>query len=477
MFQNTRLVFRAGVVASAALLLTWAAFSYGQAAQPNMQAPAPGTALRAHDLLGTDVKNDRGEKVGSVKEIVLTPQRDRVDYVALSAGGKLFAVPWQAFRVTPERSLALNVEKNHFDNMQGFDSSHYPWQANMDWRNRAAQPVREAVRERAREAAGERYTQRMHLRKVSDIVGTAVRGSDDKKLGDIENLIIETSPATASPSAQPAPAPQANEPAVHVGVGPVNINVGTKGAAAPAPAPAAAQPAMMNQGEGFVSFAIVSYGGVLGVGEKMSAVPWNALNFDTAKDVARLNATKETLESTAFAKDRYPDFTDRQWAQGVYQKYNTEPYWQVYGYTGRPGETTDKAWLPDSDYNNQFSADKISTITGTIDSVSTFRPAANATPGERLRIQGEDGKAYIVQLGPRSFVDAKGLNLASGDKISVTGSHVEMEGRMVVMATELRKGDQTLQLRDRQGKPLWTERDLTTPSPSRPYDRSKMDSD
>ncbi|MCE5278743.1 MAG: PRC-barrel domain-containing protein [Planctomycetaceae bacterium] len=431
-----------------------------------MQAqPAPGKVVRAHDLLGTDVKNDRGEKVGSVKDIVLSPQRDRVSYVALSANGKLFPIPWQAFGISPEARLTLNVEKNHFDNLRGFDSKNYPPQADMNWRAGTA-----AAGER-REAAREAYRERMHLRRVSEIVGTSVRGSDDKKLGDIENLIIETpaAAATASPSEQPA----RDTDRVRVGVGPLNIDVKDRDKeAADRPRPATPAPTAMHQGEGYVTFAVVSYGGILGIGEKMSAVPWNALNFDASKDVARLNATKDTLESTAFASDSYPDFANRQWSQGVYQKYNAEPYWQVYGYTGRPSETAGKAWMADSDYNKQFAADKVTTIQGTIESVSTFRPAPDAAAGQRLRVKAEDGKTYIVHLGPAGFVDAKGLNLASGDTVHITGAQADMEGRTVVMATQIRKGDQTLQLRDQQGKPLWTERDLT-PSPSMPSDQPK----
>jgi hypothetical protein len=43
-----------------------------------------------------------------------------------------------------------------------------------------------------------------------------------------------------------------------------------------------------------------------------------------------------------------------------------------------------------------------------------------------------------------------------GDQISITGSETKIRSRTVILASELKKGSQTLELRDKSGKPLWT---------------------
>lgn len=60
-----------------------------------------------------------------------------------------------------------------------------------------------------------------------------------------------------------------------------------------------------------------------------------------------------------------------------------------------------------------------------------------------------------VHLGPAFYVDAQGLALAKGDGIEVKGSRITFEGKPAIVAQEIRRGDQTLALRDASGVPLW----------------------
>jgi hypothetical protein len=61
-----------------------------------------------------------------------------------------------------------------------------------------------------------------------------------------------------------------------------------------------------------------------------------------------------------------------------------------------------------------------------------------------------------VHLGPASFVSAKNVNLEKGDALTVVGSKITMQGEEIVIAREIRKGDQVLTLRDAKGLPLWS---------------------
>lgn len=70
--------------------------------------------------------------------------------------------------------------------------------------------------------------------------------------------------------------------------------------------------------DGDVAYAIVSFGGLLGVGDKLFAVPWNAVILDSEGRTVHIDVKKETLErSPSFSRDKWPDANDREWAREV----------------------------------------------------------------------------------------------------------------------------------------------------------------
>jgi hypothetical protein len=60
-----------------------------------------------------------------------------------------------------------------------------------------------------------------------------------------------------------------------------------------------------------------------------------------------------------------------------------------------------------------------------------------------------------VHLGPDFYVDAQALKLATGDQVEVKGSRTTLDGQAVIVAQEVRRGDQVLALRDASGIPVW----------------------
>ena len=89
--------------------------------------------------------------------------------------------------------------------------------------------------------------------------------------------------------------------------------------------------------EGHVAYAVVAYGGFLGIGEELSPVPFEALEPQLEEEYFRLDATQEQLDELAFQDDQWPDLNDPQWNQQVHETYGEEPYWDVHGYAA-PGE-------------------------------------------------------------------------------------------------------------------------------------------
>jgi sporulation protein YlmC with PRC-barrel domain len=86
---------------------------------------------------------------------------------------------------------------------------------------------------------------------------------------------------------------------------------------------------MIDIPSGRVAYAVLSFGGVLGIGNKLFAVPWKALQLDEDEKRFILNVDKRTLETApGFDKDNWPDMADSSWATGVFQHYGATPYWE-----------------------------------------------------------------------------------------------------------------------------------------------------
>ena len=84
---------------------------------------------------------------------------------------------------------------------------------------------------------------------------------------------------------------------------------------------------MLDMRSGKVGYAVLSFGGFLGMGEKLFAVPWSALKLDTKNKRFVLNVEKDRLKhAPGFNKDKWPNMADQSWAKEIHAYYGTKPY-------------------------------------------------------------------------------------------------------------------------------------------------------
>lgn len=79
---------------------------------------------------------------------------------------------------------------------------------------------------------------------------------------------------------------------------------------------------MIDMKSGDVSYAVLSFGGFLGIGDKLFAVPLEAMRVDTDNESFVLDETKERLENApGFDKDNWPKTANADWDREVRSYY------------------------------------------------------------------------------------------------------------------------------------------------------------
>lgn len=86
---------------------------------------------------------------------------------------------------------------------------------------------------------------------------------------------------------------------------------------------------MLDIPSGRIAYAVLKFGGFLGMGEKLFAIPWNALIIDTDRKCFILDVDKDKLkEAPGFNKDSWPTMADKQWASEIHNFYESPGYWE-----------------------------------------------------------------------------------------------------------------------------------------------------
>ena len=78
-----------------------------------------------------------------------------------------------------------------------------------------------------------------------------------------------------------------------------------------------------------VAYAILSFGGILGIGKHLFPIPWNALRFSYNEEsfIIDLDDEEELKNAPRFDEGNWQDMTNLKWLDEVYKYYSCEPYW------------------------------------------------------------------------------------------------------------------------------------------------------
>ena len=85
---------------------------------------------------------------------------------------------------------------------------------------------------------------------------------------------------------------------------------------------------MIDVNNGRILYAVLSFGGILGIGNKLFAVPLEAFTVDQTNEQFVIDIDQERLEDApGFDKDNWPATSDVTFNTRVYEYYNVHPYW------------------------------------------------------------------------------------------------------------------------------------------------------
>lgn len=144
--------------------------------------------VRATRLLGMEVRNSEGERLGEIRDVVLDIDNQQVHYIVLSHGDtvsseKLFIYPFEAFDAAKEsETLVLDLSRERLEKAPGVDMSQWP-----EWNDPAYQADVDrhfGEERRATSGSGARLTS------VRELLDKDVTGRTGRHLGDIEDIVV-----------------------------------------------------------------------------------------------------------------------------------------------------------------------------------------------------------------------------------------------------------------------------------------------
>jgi sporulation protein YlmC with PRC-barrel domain len=395
-------------VACAGVLMLLAGAARGQPQNPVDKSPVrPGETYRpvrdarpvilvpAKSIVGSAVRGRGDEKIGEMKDLVISRTRGRIAFALVGHGGvmsigeKVTAVPFSAFDYDRDKqSFALPLTADRLASAPTLDPKEWETLADPS-RTEAIYSHFDAIRPRsaeqdepdARPGNTPRLPAAEHpVLRASDLEGKPLMSNDGREIGKVDGLVMDAS-------------------------------------------------------SGRIALVIVTFGGVLGIGSEHVPVPWPV--FDVNKDghLYAVNIDKEQLSSAPRLKDkdwnelRQPDF-----AANVYRHFGRTAAWLDKGAPASIGAAEGSGAT--AAYDGLCTRGLPHTIDGTITAVDETSPMDGVPKIVILTVDNGPGDPARVHLAPRSYLDQNGISPKIGQKVSLRGRDAEIDGKRCIIATE-----------------------------------------
>jgi PRC-barrel domain len=88
------------------------------------------------------------------------------------------------------------------------------------------------------------------------------------------------------------------------------------------------QRVMIDKVSGKVAYAVMTFGGFLGIGDEYRALPWNLLRYNERLDAYELNVTEDQLRNAPVLPGGWDTVgIKRDWERNIHDYYGAAPYW------------------------------------------------------------------------------------------------------------------------------------------------------
>jgi hypothetical protein len=85
---------------------------------------------------------------------------------------------------------------------------------------------------------------------------------------------------------------------------------------------------MIDKFSGYAAYAVMTFGGFLGIGEDHYPLPWSMLKYDESLDGYRVDLDKDQLkDAPKFSGESDFDWADRRRGRSIFNYYGVPPYW------------------------------------------------------------------------------------------------------------------------------------------------------
>jgi len=102
-----------------------------------------------------------------------------------------------------------------------------------------------------------------------------------------------------------------------------------------------------------------------------------------------------------------------------------------------------------------YNPNTVETLSGEVASVEQLRRRTGGRDGGIHLMVTTDKETVSVLLGPSWYLTQQKLQVAPKDRVEIRGSRITVNGKPAIIAAAVKKGDQTVKLREDDGRPLW----------------------